>query len=236
MPGIIFKNRDSAKEYISSMLGVPAQKFETVVGFSAIEEKLVPQELRSEIMALCATKGEKVVLANGDVLTEQEQNMFLKVLEDYDNILVVFYSEAPMLPTIESRCQSGTEKKFTFKEFTSSTGCRSLAMYLFCRGDSDTYSEVSGDEDIRRTVEDVYKTDFSDKRNLIRELGLATEKGKSFFDAYRNWYRNLLTMMLVKTMMSDGQEERAELINEHLLRQKYPTYTKNDFFELIGGM
>lgn len=236
MPGVIFHNKHDAREYLASLARISTEKLETSIKFRSIEEKLTPMELRSELMSVAHTVGEKYLLVNGDVLTEQGQNMFLKILEDYENILVAFYSSAPLLPTIESRCQTGTEKKISFKSFSEDTGCASIAMFLFCGGSSETYTEVSGEEDVRKTVEDVYKTDFSDKRSLIRELGLAAEKGKSFFDAYRNWYRNLLTMMLVKTMMSDGQEERAELINEHLLRQRYPGYGRNDFFELIGGM
>lgn len=186
-----------------------------------------------------------VVIKNFDKLTEQAQNMLLKLIEESQTVLIIgtCYQDN-ILNTIKSRCTVFNYKPYTKNQFEkycedNQISDASLLFYLTngCPGLCNENPELL---DVFREVIAVCESgNYSD---LLGKLHLLEEKDKdNFYTKYPSHVRNILRILLehfqkkwIQEPHNRNYKEICNTIDENARRCGELSYTKDNFFYCIA--
>ena len=214
--------------------------------------KSIGVEVVSEVIsksALVPALADKIVvlIRQFDKLTEQAQNMLLKLIEESQTVLIIgtCYKDN-VLPTIKSRCTVVTYKPYTKDEFVKYCKEQNIPdanlLYFLTNG-------CPGLINSEPAVLDCFKAISNSVSNgkdieLLTHLHLLEEKDKdNFYTKYPSHVTSLLKLLSslyqqrwIKEPRSVNYKKVCQMISEDLIGCSRVQYSKDNFFYLMANI
>ena len=182
-----------------------------------------------------------VVVFDGDLITERDQNSILKLIEEPgDNIYCVVITECVdfLLPTIKNRCQVWNIEPYTkdqLRGFLSESDNEDLVLELaHTPGQVQEYQKQPLQEIYQfaeKVVDNIDKAAIANTLMITDKIAFKDEKGK--YD-YQLFGRLLLLVSRARVLNSCDSKfvQQYNLTNQYLqVQRKYPRLDKRRLFE-----
>lgn len=244
---------EDAMQMASSILKATNKQLLRHPDFMSVDsgkDKTIGVEKVAEILAkasLVPALGEKivVVIKEFDKLTEQAQNMLLKLIEESGTVLIIgtCYQDN-ILETIKSRCSLFYYKPYTkeqFEEYCKEKGIADSALLYYltngCPGLCNENTEVLNCfKAVAAAIESGKYTD------LLATLHLLEEKDKdNFYMKYPSHVKQLLRLLAnlfqkkwVLEPSNSIYKTICCILNENIMSCSKVSYTKDNFFYLFA--
>lgn len=192
-----------------------------------------------------------ILFPNAEKMTEQAQNALLKEMEESRFTVFIFVTDEKMLSTVESRSIVVKIERPSVENYRelirNEYGEINEALLLYSDRRKGIYSSALTNKDLKKALEDVYRTlhTMNTRREIMEVLYGVKEKDKNFFYEAFGREEVLGCLNLLKELFLSGTEavrslytdqERyfaAYMIETHMSILEKRQYNKNDFFDLI---